>query len=87
MKRIQSKKHKLGTYEINKISLSCFDDIRFVLDDGIHTLAYFCKDLKNYFKKNRWVEGVYFSSIVNEVLRTTLNLLIFFTNIFFTKIF
>ena len=26
MKRIQSKKHKLGTYEINKISLSCFDD-------------------------------------------------------------
>ena len=26
MKRIQSKKHKLGTYEINKISLLCFDD-------------------------------------------------------------
>ena len=26
MKRIQSKKHKLGTYEIDKISLSCFDD-------------------------------------------------------------
>ena len=32
MRRIQSKKHKLGTYEINKISLSCFDDERFVLD-------------------------------------------------------
>ena len=46
MKRIQSKKHKLGTYEINKISLSCFDDKRFVLDDGIHTLAYFHKDLR-----------------------------------------
>ena len=45
MKRIQSKKHKIGTYEINKISLSCFDDKRFVLDDGIHTLAYFHKDL------------------------------------------
>ena len=30
MRRIQSKKHKLGTYEINKISLSCFDDKRFV---------------------------------------------------------
>ena len=29
-RRIQSKKHKLGTYEINKISLSCFDDKRFV---------------------------------------------------------
>ena len=24
MKRIQSKKHRLGTYEIDKISLSCF---------------------------------------------------------------
>ena len=44
MKRIQSKKHKLGTYEINKISLSCFDDKRYVLDDGICTLAYFHKD-------------------------------------------
>ena len=30
MKRIQSKKHKIGTCEINKISLSCFDDKRFV---------------------------------------------------------
>ena len=37
MKRIQSKKHKLGTYEIDKISLSCFDDKRYVLDDGIRT--------------------------------------------------
>ena len=44
MKRIQIKKHKLGTYEINKISLSCFDDKRHVLDDGIRTLAYFYKD-------------------------------------------
>ena len=26
MKRIQSKKHDIGTYELNKISLSCFDD-------------------------------------------------------------
>ena len=32
MKRIQSKKHKLGTYEIDKTSLSCFDDKRYVLD-------------------------------------------------------
>ena len=44
MKRIQSKKHKLGTYEIDKISLSCFDDKRYVLDDEIYTLAYFHKD-------------------------------------------
>ena len=44
MKRIQSKKHKLGTYEIDKISLSCFDDKRYVLDDGIYTLSYFHKN-------------------------------------------
>ena len=44
MERIQAKVHKIGTYEIDKISLSCFDDKRHVLDNGIHTLAYFHKD-------------------------------------------
>ena len=44
MKRIRAKKHKIGTYEIDKISLSCVDDKRYVLDDGVHTLAYFHKD-------------------------------------------
>ena len=39
MKRIQSKKHKLGTYEIDKTSLSCFDNKRYVLVDRIYTLA------------------------------------------------
>ena len=43
-KRIQAKKQKIGTYEIDKISLSCFDNKRFVLDDGINTLLYFHKD-------------------------------------------
>ena len=54
MKRIQRKKHKLGTYEIDKITLPCFDNKRYVLDDGICTLAYFhkdsvtsCKEIKN----------------------------------------
>ena len=47
MRRIQGKKHKMGTYEIDKISL-CFDDKRFVLNDGIHTLADFREDLKNH---------------------------------------
>ena len=45
MKKIQGKKHKIGTYKINKISLSCFDDKGFVLQDGIHTLI-FIKTLK-----------------------------------------
>ena len=44
MKRIEIRKHKLGTYEIDKISLSCFDDKRYILDDGIHTLSYFYKN-------------------------------------------
>ena len=44
IKKIQAKKHKIGTYEIEKILLSCFDDKRFVSDNGIYTLAYFHKD-------------------------------------------
>ena len=43
MKRIQSKKHELGTYEIDKISLSCFNNKRYVLDDRIRMLASFHK--------------------------------------------
>ena len=31
------------------MSLSAFDNKRFVLNDGNHTLAYFHKDLKNRF--------------------------------------
>ena len=44
MKWIQAKKQKIGTYEIDKIYLSCFDDKWFVLDDGVHTLACFHKN-------------------------------------------
>ena len=35
MKRIQAKKHKIRTYEIDKVSYSCFDDKIYVLDDRI----------------------------------------------------
>ena len=38
----------MGPCEIDKISISCFDDKRVALNDGIHTLAYFHKDLKNH---------------------------------------
>ena len=44
MRRIESKKHKLGTYEVAKISLSIFDDKRYLFDDGIYTLSCFHKD-------------------------------------------
>ena len=40
MKRTQSKLHRIGTYDVCKISLSCFDDKRYILDDGINSLAW-----------------------------------------------
>ena len=40
MRRIQSKKHKIGTYEINTISSWCFDDKRFVLNDGMSGIIF-----------------------------------------------
>ena len=51
MRRVQSNKHKLGTYEIDKISLSCSDDKKYVLDDEIHTLACFHKDSVTGYKE------------------------------------
>ena len=51
MRRIQAKKHKVGTYKIDKISLTCFDDKRFILKDGFHTLTYFHKGLRKKEKK------------------------------------
>ena len=37
---------KLIHFEIVKLILSCFDDKRYVFDDGVNTLAYFRKDCK-----------------------------------------
>ena len=48
MRRIQGKKHKLEKNEINKISSSCFDDEKSVLDDEIHKLAYFHKGIDSH---------------------------------------
>ena len=45
MKKIQTKLHRIGTYDICKISLSCFDDKIYVLDDGVDSLANFYKDI------------------------------------------
>ena len=40
MKTIRSQNHNLGSYEINKVSLSCFDDKRYILKDGHESYAY-----------------------------------------------
>ena len=45
MRGIKSKNHNIGTYETNKISLSCFDDKWYILKNGINTLAYRHKDI------------------------------------------
>ena len=39
MNRIQIKDHRIGTYEIDKISLSCFDDKIYIQNNGYDGLA------------------------------------------------
>ena len=41
MKMSQSKLHRIGIYDVRKISLSCFHDKRYIRDDGVSSLAYF----------------------------------------------
>ena len=40
MKTIRSINHQLGSYNLNKVSLSCFDDKRYIANDGINSFAY-----------------------------------------------
>ena len=44
MKRIPSKLHRSGTCDVCKIPLPCFDNKRYLFDDGINTLGYSHKD-------------------------------------------
>ena len=45
MKRIKNKKHKMVYMRSKKIFLSCFNEKRLILDDDVHALAYFHKDI------------------------------------------
>ena len=47
MKRIQRKQYRIATYNVCKISLSCFDNKRYILGDSINSLAYFNKAIRN----------------------------------------
>ena len=40
MRTIRSDRHQIGSYELNKISFSCFDDKRYILADGKTSYAY-----------------------------------------------
>ena len=46
MKTIRSQNHELSSYEINKVSLSCFDDKRYIHEDGKTSYAYGHKNIK-----------------------------------------
>ena len=47
MNRIQSNLHRVGNYHVYQISLFCFGDKRYVLHDGVNTLAYVYKDIRD----------------------------------------
>ena len=40
MKTIRSNNHQLGSYELKKVSLSCFDDKRYIHDNGVTSYTY-----------------------------------------------
>ena len=40
MKTIRSINHQLGSYELNQVSLSCFDDKRYIANNGINSFSY-----------------------------------------------
>ena len=46
MIKLSAKNHKIYTQESNKTSTSCFDDKRYIKDDGINTLAHGHKDIQ-----------------------------------------
>ena len=40
MRTKRSDHHQIGSYQLNLISLSCFDDKKYIHEDGIHSYAY-----------------------------------------------
>ena len=47
MKKVQSKLYRIGTYSVCKVSLSCFDDKRYMLGHDNNSLAYLHKDIRS----------------------------------------
>ena len=46
-KNNQIKFYRIGNCDVCKISLSCFDDRKYILNVGINSLVYFHKDVKS----------------------------------------
>ena len=53
MKTIRSQRHQLGSYEINKVSLSCFDDKHYINDNGTSSYAVMPMDTTKYNHKHQ----------------------------------
>ena len=47
MRTVRSDHHVVSSYEINKTSLSCFDDKRYIFPNGITSYAYGHYSIKN----------------------------------------
>ena len=46
-KKVQSRLHRVGTYDVFKISQSYFYGDRYLFDNGVNSLAYFYRDILN----------------------------------------
>ena len=73
--KFQSKAHQIHSVRITKISLSPFDDKRYILDDGISSLAY------GHHRIEKWF--VYFVYICYEHFICFLNILLFICLMYF----
>ena len=75
METIQTQFHQLRSYQINKISLSCFDNKCYILKNGIKTLAYGHKDIKQ-IKANvsiEWNQGFILLTLINSFKFVSIN--------------
>ena len=48
MRRTQNKFHRIGTYDVCKTFLSCFDDKKHILYDRINSLACFYNYIRSH---------------------------------------
>ena len=46
-KKVQSRLHRVGTFDVFKISQSYFYGDRYLFDNGVNSLAYFYRDILN----------------------------------------
>ena len=67
IKTIRSNNHQLGSFELNKISLSCFDDKRFIHQNGITSYAY-----GHYVLKYLSTDNPFLSNHINGFSSTSL---------------